>query len=141
VAGLSSRFGSNYLSTIRTPHLLLDREGVVVGALAGRPRDETWETVHDTAFKALRSAGKSMGYNPKETSNRRGSFPTVAHGISFGGGQQVSRFSLRTPAAAFCNCSTAEARVSKARVGTERGGPGRADEKQSDSTALWVCIQ
>ncbi|KAM6499217.1 hypothetical protein JOM56_004725, partial [Amanita muscaria] len=67
---------------------LLDREGVVVGALAGRPRDETWETVHNTAFKALRTAGKSMGYNPKETSNRRGSFPTVAHGISFGGGQQ-----------------------------------------------------
>jgi hypothetical protein len=47
-------------------------------------------TIPEEAFKLLQSAAGQMSYNPKETSNRRGSFPTVAHGISFGGGQQVS---------------------------------------------------
>jgi hypothetical protein len=85
-----STFGSNCLSITRKPHLFLDREGIVIGALARQPKEESWGAVHDAAFKVLQSTGKKMKYNKKETSNRRGPFPTVAHGISFGGGQQVS---------------------------------------------------
>ncbi|KAM6490217.1 hypothetical protein JOM56_014194, partial [Amanita muscaria] len=67
---------------------LLDWERYVVGALAGQPRDEDWERLHKKAFRALRSTSKKIMYSKKEVNNRRGHFPTVAHGISFGGGQR-----------------------------------------------------
>ncbi|KAM6493338.1 hypothetical protein JOM56_011472 [Amanita muscaria] len=71
----------------RRPHLILDREGLVVGALAGRPWDMDWDGVHDAAYEALHSAASRLSYRQKEVTNRRGSFPTLAYGISFGGGQ------------------------------------------------------
>ncbi|KAM6491463.1 hypothetical protein JOM56_013032 [Amanita muscaria] len=63
------------------------REGLVVGALAGRPWDMDWDGVHDAAYEALHSAASRLSYRQKEVTNRRGSFPTLAYGISFGGGQ------------------------------------------------------
>ncbi|KAM6497899.1 hypothetical protein JOM56_005847, partial [Amanita muscaria] len=66
---------------------ILDREGLVVGALAGRPWDMDWDGVHDAAYEALHSAASRLSYRQKEVTNRRGSFPTLAYGISFGGGQ------------------------------------------------------
>ncbi|KAM6489083.1 hypothetical protein JOM56_001485, partial [Amanita muscaria] len=66
---------------------ILDKEGLVVGALAGQPRDPDWHQVHNAAFEALGSAASRIRYHAKEVTNRRGSFPTVAYGISFGGGQ------------------------------------------------------
>ncbi|KIL54700.1 hypothetical protein M378DRAFT_18641, partial [Amanita muscaria Koide BX008] len=69
------------------PHVILDKEGLVVGALAGQPRDPDWHQVHNAAFEALGSAASRIRYHAKEVTNRRGSFPTVAYGISFGGGQ------------------------------------------------------
>ena len=79
--------------TQRTPrktHLLLDREHRVVGALVGRPRNaEDWEAVHDQALKALESATLKMNLAKKATKNRRGQYHSIAHGISFGGGQKV----------------------------------------------------
>ncbi|KAM6494940.1 hypothetical protein JOM56_009563, partial [Amanita muscaria] len=71
----------------RRPHLILDREGLVVGALAGRPWDMDWDGVHDAAYEALHSAASRLSYRRKEVTNRRGPFPTLAYGISFGGGQ------------------------------------------------------
>lgn len=77
----------------RTTHLLLDNEQHVIGALVGQPKDaEGWQKVHDEAYKSLQAAASSMGFSHKETSHRRGAFPAVAHGISFGGGQAVSLF-------------------------------------------------
>lgn len=77
----------------RSPHLLLDRENRVVGVLAGRPLDPGWGAVHDSALSALESAAPKMRLRPKDAAHRRGSYPSVSHGISFGGGQEV-RISL-----------------------------------------------
>ena len=72
----------------RTVHLLLDRERHVVGVLAGHPNDKRWGQVHEDAFTKLQQAASTMSYSDKERNNRRGLFPTVAHGISFGGGRR-----------------------------------------------------
>lgn len=85
---------------IRRPHVILDKEGLVVGVLAGQPRDPDWDRVHNEAFEALGSAASRIRCHPKEVTNRRGPFPTLAYGISFGGGQQVRSFLIpRLPTA------------------------------------------
>ncbi|KAM6489407.1 hypothetical protein JOM56_015124, partial [Amanita muscaria] len=71
---------------------LLDREGYIVGVLAGHPKDKGWGQVHEDAFKTLQEAVSNMRYSDKERCNRKGLFPTVAHGISFGGGQKEPRY-------------------------------------------------
>ncbi|KIL53869.1 hypothetical protein M378DRAFT_19460 [Amanita muscaria Koide BX008] len=80
----------------RTVHLLLDRERYIVGVLAGHPNDKRWGQVHEDAFTKLQQAASTMSYSDKERSNRQGLFPTVAHGISFGGGQKEPRYLRHT---------------------------------------------
>ncbi|KAG6818654.1 hypothetical protein H0H93_003147 [Arthromyces matolae] len=58
----------------------------------GRPRQKAdqpgeWEATCQDAFEALKLAASSMAFSEKETNHRRGPFPSVPHGISFGGGQ------------------------------------------------------
>ncbi|KAF5353901.1 hypothetical protein D9756_007287 [Leucocoprinus leucothites] len=73
----------------RTTHLLLDRKKRVIGVLLGQPRDsEGWKKVHDAAYEAFQTVASKLSYSKKELSQRRGDFPAVAHGISFGGGQE-----------------------------------------------------
>ena len=91
----------------RTPHLLLDRENRVVGVLAGRPQGAMdWGAVHDSALSSLESVSKKLKVGPKvpkkksdnsrrdtahaTPSHRRGSYVSISHGLSFGGGQEVS---------------------------------------------------
>jgi hypothetical protein len=75
----------------RKTHLLLDRGHRVIGALVGRPRDPGgWSTVHSDALAALKAASDDLKFSDREASGgRRGPFPTIAHGLSFGGGQEV----------------------------------------------------
>jgi hypothetical protein len=74
----------------RSTHLLLDRLGYIVGVLLGMPRDAAgWEAALDDALVALRKAASKLSAKAKNTTHRRGAFPTLAHGISFGGGQTV----------------------------------------------------
>ncbi len=73
----------------RTPHLLLDCEHHIIGVLAGRPRDHSWKVVHKDALAALRSAATKMKFTVDEERGRRGSFPTISFGVSYGGGQKV----------------------------------------------------
>jgi hypothetical protein len=74
----------------RTPHLLLDRENRVVGALAGRPLGATdWGAVHDSALGSLEAVSEQLNVCHKDTTHRRGSYVSVSHGLSFGGGQEV----------------------------------------------------
>ena len=60
-----------------------------MGVLLGQPRDgQGWEEVHAEALKVLKEA--SIYYNNRvNPEHRRGIFPSVAHGVSFGGGQEV----------------------------------------------------
>jgi hypothetical protein len=74
----------------RGTHLLLDRDGHIVGVLLGQPKDtESWCWVHNNAFDLLQNAASRLSFSDQESSHRRGSFPSIAHGISFGGGQRV----------------------------------------------------
>lgn len=76
----------------RNTHLLLDRGHRVIGVLVGQPQGaHDWKAVHDDSLDALQSAAADMRFTEKEgRGGRRGSFPTVAHGLSYGGGQRVS---------------------------------------------------
>ncbi|KAF8332937.1 hypothetical protein F5887DRAFT_1080538 [Amanita rubescens] len=80
----------------RQTYPLLDTEGYVLGLLLGWPR-EGWDRTHDAAFGLLKK--ESVYFNARRRpKHRRGAFPSIAHGISYGGGQEV-RFS-RSPGSA-----------------------------------------
>ncbi|KAF8341107.1 hypothetical protein F5887DRAFT_919101 [Amanita rubescens] len=71
-----------------TTHLLLDGQGRIVGVLLGWPRDtEGWTQVHDEVLKLLDKAADAHPDCLKKT-HKRGDFPSLAHGLSFGGGQR-----------------------------------------------------
>ncbi|KAH9014024.1 hypothetical protein EDB85DRAFT_1876641 [Lactarius pseudohatsudake] len=76
----------------RQTHPLLDREKRIIGVLVGQPRDSSWESAKGGALAALGAARGQMTFGEKETNRRRGPFPCVAHGISFGGGQPEPRY-------------------------------------------------
>jgi len=74
----------------RSTHLLLDRDGLIVGVLLGMPKDvEGWKRALDEAIVALQKAADKISTRTKSTTHRRGTFPSLAHGVSFGGGQKV----------------------------------------------------
>ncbi|KAI9429656.1 hypothetical protein H4582DRAFT_2064922 [Lactarius indigo] len=77
----------------RQSHPLLDREKRIIGVLVGQPRSQSsWENAKSGAFAALRAAAGLMTFMDKELTNRRGAFPCVSHGISFGNGQKEPRY-------------------------------------------------
>lgn len=56
---------------------------------AGQPRDDDWDTVHTDGIHAFEHAAKRCRFTSKQSSHRRGAFPALATGVSFGGGQKV----------------------------------------------------
>jgi hypothetical protein len=90
---------------------------VLVGPPRDQPNQPSWETTQNEAFTALKAAAGRMAFTGKESAHRRGDFPSVAHGISFGGGQKVGpplcllgwypRESLQEP----CHLHHSEAKV------------------------------
>lgn len=60
-----------------------------MAVLQGQPREGTpWEEVQADAFVGLDA--EAPYFNAKQMSaHRRGTFPSIAHGISYGGGQKV----------------------------------------------------
>lgn len=94
--------------------MLLDSEYRVVGALVGRPRGDEWEAVHDNAMVTLEWAKKEMRFkkDDAEVSSRRGRYQSVAHGLSFGGGQDVSHTAMQVAgvlnAASFRNLNSSD---------------------------------
>ncbi|KAI9428640.1 hypothetical protein H4582DRAFT_1826966 [Lactarius indigo] len=83
-----SFFSGCSIALPRQTHPLLDRERRIIGVLVGQPRGQGWEAAKGEAFDALRVAAGQMSLTGKVSSHRRGTFPCVAHGISFGGGQE-----------------------------------------------------
>ncbi|KAF8321912.1 hypothetical protein F5887DRAFT_904460, partial [Amanita rubescens] len=72
---------------------LQERDGYIMGVLLGQPYDtRQWKEVHDDAFKTLHTAVSELPDKDKESVNRRGPFPSIPHGISFGGGQKEPQF-------------------------------------------------
>ena len=92
--GMASRFTAPLAgidltcSSISTTCLLLDAERRIVAVLAGHPYDPGWPKVQEDVFHVLQGAAMELGVN-KVKEHRRGTFVTLAHGLSFGGGQEV----------------------------------------------------
>ncbi|KAF8200975.1 hypothetical protein BJ912DRAFT_843897, partial [Pholiota molesta] len=69
--------------------LLADGDGVVFGVMAGMPRGNGWQQVHDSALHAMRIARQLLQELPvKYQDHRRGQYPALSCGISHGGGQR-----------------------------------------------------
>jgi hypothetical protein len=78
-----------YLSTARP---IMDGDGRVIAILVGRPKDikdEEWKQMEKEAVELIEKEQKNFVFTKKQQQHRRGPYPTVSTGVSFGGGQQV----------------------------------------------------
>ncbi|KAI0655654.1 hypothetical protein C8Q70DRAFT_922932, partial [Cubamyces menziesii] len=68
---------------------ILDKDERVIGVLAGRPQSNLpeWDRVVEDAGKAMDAAASECVFKDHQIRHRRGEFPTLAYGISFGGGR------------------------------------------------------
>ncbi|KAI9068801.1 hypothetical protein FKP32DRAFT_1560975, partial [Trametes sanguinea] len=67
---------------------ILDKNGRVFAVLAGRPRDSNWDQVNKDLQSIFETTREAYALTSKQTIHRRGDFPAVTCGISYGGGQQ-----------------------------------------------------
>ncbi|PIL31790.1 hypothetical protein GSI_06494 [Ganoderma sinense ZZ0214-1] len=74
---------------------IVDRDDTLFAALGGRPYDKDpssgevpWTKVQRRMCKIFEYLRENLRVNRSQVEHRRGSFPAVAVGISFGGGQQ-----------------------------------------------------
>ncbi|KAG2030705.1 hypothetical protein BDR03DRAFT_877726 [Suillus americanus] len=72
----------------RSPQTLLDKNGRVIGVLAGQPRDDDWELTISQACAAMENAREHCTFKLSDTHHWRGLYPCLAVGVSYGGGQQ-----------------------------------------------------
>jgi hypothetical protein len=73
---------------------IIDKLQRVIAVLVGRPSDESdesWKANHDSAFQAMTQAREVASFSMEQQNHRRGQFPVLAAGASFGGGQKVRR--------------------------------------------------
>ncbi|KAI0677450.1 hypothetical protein C8Q78DRAFT_1065988 [Trametes maxima] len=78
------------------PVVVLDRERRVVALLAGRPRDPSWDSVVEEADRAMGVAARTCRFTEEQHNHRRGTFATLARGLSFGGGRKVPGYVVNT---------------------------------------------
>lgn len=69
------------------PAPILDSRSRVVAIRAAQPRN--WESVNRDASATIKTMRKRAYFPKKSTRHRRGDFPALAYGVSYGGGQQV----------------------------------------------------
>lgn len=75
---------------------LVDRQDRVVGVVLGKPADTAgWDKAMEETAGAVRDARKRMRFSKGMQTHRRGAFPAVGTGISFGGGQGVSQLTIK----------------------------------------------
>ncbi|OCH83552.1 hypothetical protein OBBRIDRAFT_566444, partial [Obba rivulosa] len=77
---------TNIASTFRP---ILDSEGRVFAALAGQPKDANWALVHTGAAAAMDCVQEQISFQQKEQDHRRGMYPALSVGVSYGGGQKA----------------------------------------------------
>lgn len=67
--------------------LLVDDDNLIVGALVGFPDNKTYHDDVKEFVKVVTQAGKELKFG--KAVNTRGSYNTIAIGVSYGGGQMV----------------------------------------------------
>ncbi|PPR07437.1 hypothetical protein CVT24_007572 [Panaeolus cyanescens] len=70
---------------------LLDSTGRICAVLAGQPFDSTYRDAVDRASELMSAEAQTACYRAHETRHRRGPFPAVAFGLSYGGGQMTAQ--------------------------------------------------
>ncbi|KAF9470948.1 hypothetical protein BDN70DRAFT_820656 [Pholiota conissans] len=73
---------------LRTPLPILDAFGRIIAVPAGRPNDKDWDVVRCGAAGAVDKCRKRCRFPKKSRVHRRGKFPALNVGISYGGGQK-----------------------------------------------------
>jgi hypothetical protein len=86
---LCTTAATNYIPFSSTPAPILDGKQRVIGICAGHPDDTSWEKTKVDAAAAMKDARKNCRFPKGAKSHRRGLFPALAVGASFGGGQEV----------------------------------------------------
>ncbi|KAI0665414.1 hypothetical protein C8Q78DRAFT_986567 [Trametes maxima] len=81
----------------RTPYILADAQEHVVAVLAGHPVDSSWDEVVKEANRAMEAAAKKCMFQDEHLNHRRGFFPALATGFSYGGGQKMPGNFHNTP--------------------------------------------
>ena len=74
---------------------IIDKEDRIIAVLAGQPDDPGWDAVHQSATDLLDGCRGKM----KQGTHRRGRYPMLSSGISFGGGQTVRSSSVNAKVA------------------------------------------
>ncbi len=69
------------------PKVVLDREGRLLLVLAGHPNDPTWGPMVQDAARSARAARERCVFDEDHLHHRRGDYPTLGYGISYGGGR------------------------------------------------------
>lgn len=75
--------------TPRDPRPIVDPHGHVFAVLAGMPADPTYVASAASVYEKYKAAGESEVFKTKERVHRRGLFPALPFGISYGNGQTV----------------------------------------------------
>jgi hypothetical protein len=79
------------LTATRTTHPIVDRDGRVIGLLAGRPQGaKDWDRLAKEMADAVEAARSRCEFTDKQLHHRRGVFPAVPAGIIHGNGTPVS---------------------------------------------------
>ena|SRR5580704_9926511 len=66
---------------------LVDSQGRIYAVLAGRPDDPTYVKAAEETFQALAEEATKANFATKECNHKRGCFPAVSVGLSYGQGQ------------------------------------------------------
>lgn len=74
----------------RQTQAIVDQKQRIIAVCVGRPSgDKTWESMHQKASEILGVAKDGILFGKKK--NRRGNFPALSFGISYGGGQKYPK--------------------------------------------------
>lgn len=80
---------TNERLTLRsTPRPITDSSKRIFACLAGRPDDPTYDLACKDAFESIVREGQAAQFTSAEKKHRRGHFPALATGISYGKGQK-----------------------------------------------------
>lgn len=84
---------ASYRTLSREPWAIVDKQGRIIAVLAGRPRGDDWTELTEELAGLLSKAGSKMTFSRKQRSggHKRGDFPSVSVGTSFGGGSKVEQ--------------------------------------------------
>ena len=115
-------------------HVLADRNEFVFGAMIEIPNDPTWMPCVIACAEAIRQAKQSLRLGKRK--DRRGTFKTIAYGVSYGGGQRVSIFLFVCAVLWLMTDSVSRKSMPLA---TQQGSDGQAPKGQEHDTNGVVC--